>query len=123
MVLTGSRAGAQFTSLDAVGCYGRRVTEQPKIAGEALEDIIAVMRNVELGDQQEGLTEVALHLNDAEHVILRRALMRVEAELLVGDAETLDGASLPSLRTPTQRRHDAFMLIVQRVIEATGQDN
>ena len=99
------------------------MTEQPKVAGEALDDIIAVMRNVELGDQQDGLTEISMSLNDAETVILRRALMRVEAELLVADAETLDVASLESLRTPSQRRQDAFMLIVQRVIEATGQDN
>lgn len=94
-----------------------------QIAGEALEDLIAVMRNVQLGDQEDGLTEASLVLNDAEAVILHRALMRVEAELLLADADRLDEASLTSLRTPTQRRHDAFMVIVERVIEATGQDN
>lgn len=99
------------------------MTEQVKIAGETLDDIIAVMRNVELGEQQDGLTEISMSLNDAETVILRRALMRVEAELLMADADALDVASVASLRSPTQRRHDAFMLIVQRVIEATGQDN
>lgn len=97
------------------------MTEHPKIAGEALEDIIAVMRSVEIGDQRDGLTDFTLHLNDAENAILRRAMMRVEAELLVADADTLDVASLDTLRTPTQRRHDAFMLIVQRVIEAAGE--
>ena len=99
------------------------MTEQPKVAGEALDDIIAVMGNVELGDQQDGLTEISMRLNDAEAVILRRAMMRVEAELLLADADNLDVGSVETLRTPTQRRHDAFMLIVQRVIEATGQDN
>ena len=52
--------------------------------------------------------------------ILRRALMRLEAELLLDEADDLDAASLATLRTPEQRLHDAFMLLVERIIEAAG---
>ena len=90
------------------------------VAGEPLEDLVAVMSSLELGEQADGLTDLHLRLNPHEAVILRRALMRLEAELLLDDADALDAASLSTARTPEQRLHDAFMLLVERIIEAAG---
>jgi hypothetical protein len=43
-----------------------------------------------------------------------RALMRTEAELLRKDAKAL-GSPDHEDRTPAQRRHDALILLVQRI--------
>lgn len=92
----------------------------PTVAGESLDDLVAVLSNVRFGDEVDGLTDVDLRLNDEESAIFRRALMRLEAELLLDDADALDAASVATMRTPPQRRHDAFMLLVERIIEAAG---
>lgn len=99
------------------------MTEGPTVGGEAVQDLVAVLRNLEYGERRDGLTDVSLRLNDEERAIFDRTLMRLEAELLVADAAVLDATTLETMRTPAQRRHDAFMLLVDRIIEATGQTN
>ena len=96
------------------------MTDSTRVAGEPVEDLLAVFRNLDVAAERDvdGLTDVSLKLNDAENAIFRRALMRLEAELLVEDADGLDVESMATLRTSPQRRHDAFMLLLQRVIEA-----
>jgi hypothetical protein len=95
---------------------------QITVAGETFEDLAAVLSGLQAGDAVEGVTELDLRLTDAEMVILRRALMRLEAELLLDDADLLTVASLSALRTPPERQHAAFMLLVQRMIEAAVDD-
>ncbi len=94
-------------------------TPKPTVAGESLDDLVAVLSNLQVCDEVDGLTEVDLRLNGEESAIFRRALMRLEAELLLDDANELDVASLATMRTPVQRRHDAFMLLVERILDAT----
>lgn len=48
---------------------------------------------------------------------LRRALMRVEAELLLADADTLSENGGEE-RTPDQRLHDALLALARRVADA-----
>ena len=78
------------------------------------------MSSLELGEQADGLTDLHLRLNPHEAAILRRALMRLEAELLLDEADALDVASLATSRTSEQRLHDAFMLLVERIIQAAA---
>ena len=95
---------------------------QPTVAGEPLDDLAAVLSGIEVGEVADGLVDFNLRLNDHEGVILRRALMRLEAELLLDDADVLTADTLAGMRTPPQRRHDAFMLLVQRMIDAAERD-
>lgn len=90
------------------------------VAGESLGDLVAVMSSLELGEHADGLTDLHLRLNAHEAAILRRALMRLEAEMLLDDADALNAATVTTARTPEQRLHDAFMLLVERIIEAAG---
>ena len=78
-----------------------------------------MLSGIEVGEVVDGLVDVNLRLTDDESVILRRALMRLEAELLLEDADLLTAESLEEMRTPPQRQHDAFMLLVSRMIEAS----
>ena len=48
-----------------------------------------------------------------------RAIMRIEAELLLEDAAILDVAAREA-RSPAQRRHDAFVLLAVRVGDAVA---
>ena len=89
------------------------------VAGESLDDLVKVMSNVRLDEHPQGLNLAELVLNEEETAIFRRALMRLEAELLLDDADVLDAGSLATMRSPAQRQHDAFMLLVDRIIEAT----
>ena len=94
---------------------------EPTVAGEPLDDLAAVLSGLEVGDVVDGLAEYSLRLTDDEVIILRRALMRLEAELLLDDADLLTVDSLEGMRTPPERQHDAFMLLVSRMIEAAEQ--
>lgn len=93
----------------------------PTVAGESLDDLVKVMSNMELGEKTGGLTDLHLLLNGEEAAILHRALMRLEAELLLDDADQLEPRSFSEMRTPAERQHDAFMLLVRRIIEAAGE--
>jgi hypothetical protein len=94
---------------------------QRTVAGEPLEDLAAVLSGIEVGEIVDGLVDMDLRLTDDEAVILRRALMRLEAELLLDDADALTAGTLAAMRTSPKRQHDAFMLLVERMIEAAEQ--
>ena len=96
---------------------------QPTVAGESVDDLVAVLSGIEVGEVVDGLVDLNLRLTDDETVILRRALMRLEAELLLDDADLLTAESLEGMRTPPQRQHDAFMVLVARMTEAVEQDD
>ncbi|HET6921436.1 MAG TPA: hypothetical protein VFI46_18530 [Jiangellaceae bacterium] len=54
--------------------------------------------------------------------MLLRAIMRIEAELLLADANEV-GSSAAEPRTPQQRRADAFVALALRVADALGGSN
>lgn len=53
------------------------------------------------------------------HASLVRALMRIEAELLLRDADDRGADSAAIRRTHAQRRRDAFDLLVERVTDVS----
>ena len=62
-----------------------------QVAGERAEDLVAVLATFERSEAPDGMIKLRCKLPPDEIVPLTRALMRVEAELLVEDAATLDG--------------------------------
>ncbi len=55
-------------------------------------------------------------LSGAEGEALARALMRIEAELLVGDADALGPGGLADVRSQQARRADALGELVTRLL-------
>jgi hypothetical protein len=82
------------------------------IGGETVADLAEALQGLKLEPARGGMAKVG-GLIGAPAI---RALMRLEAELLLADADawatawTLD-------RTPAQRRADAFMLLGKRLAE------
>lgn len=52
----------------------------------------------------------------------RRALMRIEAELIVSDADELSSETVEVGRTDDERRFDAFVELVERFSRAAAAD-
>ena len=86
-----------------------------RIAGEPvaalMPAIVALHDAVVLGD--DGMARTQDRLPPEVAAPLRRALLRVEAELLKRDAGVWD--DLARSRSPEERRTDAFVLLMQRV--------
>jgi len=89
------------------------------VAGESLEDLIAAFSSV----FAQSVVPPGTARCDSAHASpdvgypLRRALMRVEAELLLADAALLS-ATAGEPRTPEQRRYDTFVALGERLAEA-----
>ena len=93
-----------------------------RVAGEpvqVLTDLLAVLAD-RLVEQEDGSFAVQATFSAARDVPLRRALMRIEAELLLEDARWLQRASGP-LRSHGERRGDALTLLSLRTGAALGE--
>ena len=90
----------------------------PVVAGEdrvllahALAPLVATMRRT-----KDGRFWIEGRLSGAEGEALARALMRIEAELLVGDADALGPGGLADVRSQRARRQDALGELVMRLL-------
>ena len=92
-----------------------------RVAGESIETLREAFLHFEQRRARDGMTEFSFRLEPRLGVPLLRALMRVEAELLLLDAETL-GDPDHEERTPPQRGADALVALVLRVGEVRGFD-
>ena len=93
-------------------------TRSRVVAGEpavALARAFLKFKTVILPD---GRVRFDAELDGKEGAPLARALMRVEAELLVKDAEKISADRRVANRTPAQRRADALVAVVLRVQDA-----
>jgi hypothetical protein len=85
------------------------------VAGEPVEPLFRALRRImSEAEEVDGMYRVSTTLPPEEAEPLGRALMRIEAELLVADAATV-GTAQHEERTPPQRRHDALVLLAQRI--------
>jgi hypothetical protein len=91
------------------------------VAGESVLDLLPVL--VAIAEQSpfkrraDGMYSFSAKMPTAQLIPFWRALMRVEAELLVEDAAAVR-TTLEGLRTPKQREADAFSDLVRRVMKA-----
>jgi len=91
------------------------------VAGEPAGVILKVlmgMRDTVVPDV-DGMVSIQATIPHEHAAVLLRAIMRVEAELLLADADKV-GPSAAEPRTPQQRRADAFVALALRVADALG---
>jgi hypothetical protein len=86
------------------------------VGGEPVDRLRAIVESVTMTPLRRGGVRVSGRLSHDDGACLLRALMRVEAELLLHDAERVGPLGEP--RTPAQRRSDAFVALTLRVADA-----
>jgi hypothetical protein len=86
------------------------------LAGEPIGQLHAILREMILAGGEDGSVRVTLSLNHDDGACLVRALMRIEAELLLHDAEHVNLTGSP--RTAQQRRADAFVALALRAMDS-----
>ena len=91
------------------------------VAGESVLDLlpflVAIAEQSPFKPRPDGMYSFSAKMPTAQLIPFKRALMRVEAELLVEEAAAVR-TTLVGLRTPKQRDADAFADLVGRVINA-----
>ncbi len=90
------------------------------VEGEPILDLFEVLRRFELDDvDDDGMIHLEAEYPSDVGQPFHRALMRVEAELLIADADSL-GSDGYAERTDEQRRYDALMELVRRMGDAAS---
>jgi hypothetical protein len=87
------------------------------IAGEPVELLVEALGQFEWQPVRNGRVHAQADLEARLFEPLRRALMRVEAELMTEDADTI-GTANSNDRTYEQRSADALMTLALRMAEA-----
>lgn len=93
--------------------------ETQTVAGEPIDVLLKALALFKLRKTAKGMFRVTAHLDRDLGLPFRRALMRVEAELLAHDADLL-GRSEAEIRTTDQRRADALVALVLRITDAAS---
>lgn len=89
------------------------------IAGEAVDDIARALGHLKMGPpRDDGTAEMTAKMPRDVFQPFLRALMRIEAELIVEDADELSSDSPEVERTDDERRFDAFVELVERFSRA-----
>ena len=88
------------------------------LAGEPLDVLIEALQQVELRPTRSGMSSMSMRLPPRLATPFRRALMRVEAELLLDDADRLATEDHED-RTHEQRLADAFVALALQVSDAS----
>lgn len=92
--------------------------EDRLVAGEPVELLAQALGQFELSEEPDGMIDVSVRLEPELGVPFSRALMRVEAELLLQDADALGGPH-DEKRTDDQRRADALVALSLRIVDAS----
>lgn len=93
------------------------MTDQQLVAGEPVELLIRAFVRFKFTEGPDGMTHGQARLEPSLGIPLFRALMRVEAELLLRDADTL-GDPQHEARTSEQRRADALVALALRIADS-----
>lgn len=88
------------------------------IAGEPVDVLIEALQQVELQPTRNGMSSMSMRLAPRLAAPFLRALMRVEAELLLDDADRLATEDQED-RSHEQRAADAFVALALRVSGAS----
>jgi hypothetical protein len=85
--------------------------EKRTVAGEPLELLQAAFAKLKHKKRSDDMVDLSLKLDPELGEPLLRALLRIERELLDQDVSYGD----PHVRTTSQRRADAFVLLAERL--------
>ena len=89
------------------------------VAGEPLALLLQALAALTLEEQPGGWAKVHGEIPSAPGDAMHRAIMRIEAELILEAADSV-GVAGREERTPPRRRHDAFVELARRVVDAVG---
>jgi len=95
-----------------------RPEEDQLVAGEPVHALVEALVQCIPTQSDNGACHVEGDLDASTGAPLARALMRVEAEMLLRDAEMIGTSTCPPVRKPAQRRADAFVELALRVQRA-----
>jgi len=84
------------------------------VAGERRDELLDALVEAQLSPAGDGVVRLSMHL--PTNCPLIRALMRVEAELILMDADAMARGRFEP-RTSDQRRADAFMALALRAAD------
>ncbi|MPZ69503.1 MAG: DUF222 domain-containing protein [Actinobacteria bacterium] len=87
------------------------------VAGEPIELLQAAFAKLKHRTRSDGMVEVSAKLDAELEEPLARALVRIEGDLI--DQDAADGD--PDVRTTSERRADAFVLLAQRLTAASDR--
>jgi hypothetical protein len=87
------------------------------VAGERAETLLEALQLIEWQPRPNGMTSATACFEPRLGAPLARALMRIEAELLLADADT-HGRPGTESRTHDQRAADALVALALRVADA-----
>ena len=88
------------------------------VAGERLDTLIEALMQVQIEPSRDGMTLFSMRLEPRLATPFARAHMRVEAELLLDDADRF-GQEDHDHRTHGQRAADALVALALRVADAS----
>ena len=88
------------------------------VAGEPVEHLARALRNITTHPGRDGSVKIHAHLDQSDAAPLLRAIMRVEAELLLVEAAQIGDDGTLDERAPEERRAEAFVLLAVRVRDA-----
>lgn len=89
------------------------------LVGEPLPLLLRALAGITLEHMPNGWARVGGEMAPEPGAAFLRALMRLEAELLLEEADDLVAGG-GETRTPEQRRHDAFAELARRIGEAVA---
>jgi hypothetical protein len=88
------------------------------IAGEPIEDLAGALLQFDVTRHGDGGLHLKAHMESTIGAPLIRALLRIEAELLLEEADAVTADGPNEDRTEEQRRADALLVLVQRIGDA-----
>ncbi|WP_150306623.1 DUF222 domain-containing protein [Planctomonas psychrotolerans] len=92
----------------------------PLVEGEPAELIFEAIRGIDFsGEPVDGLLRIRVFFRGESGAALLRALHRIDEEFLAHDIQAGHGRPR-SIRTDGQRRHDAFVELAERTLQALG---
>jgi hypothetical protein len=94
------------------------LAEHELVAGEPVRALMEALVQCMPTQIDDGWYRIDVELDAPTGDPLARALMRVEAEMLLHDADSIGSGAGGRLRDPDQRRADAFVELTHRVYEA-----
>ncbi len=89
-----------------------------RVAGERIDTLMEALSQIEFEGSRNGMMSFSMELEPRLGTPFMRALMRVEAELLLEDADRF-GENDHEVRTNEQRAADALVALAFRVTDAT----
>jgi Domain of unknown function (DUF222) len=87
------------------------------VAGEPLVLLVRALSALSIEERPDGWANVRGDIPPEPGAAMHRAIMRIEAEMICEDADKLEVAGREA-RTSPQRRHDAFVVLAQRIGDA-----